>query len=263
MERRINFTLIGIIFFSILTALVVFIITLGRYNFDDKDYFFYNIYTDHDITGLSINTPVRYKGINIGSISHIGFDDKQIGMVKIIVKIKKHIPVKKGSTLSVDSQGLAGLNFLSLKQSNQEEVIKNKKDAILNFEPNIFGKLTLKADEASKEVLILLKSFKTLLSQNNISRISHIIDSVQNLSQNLNQTQDHIDKLAQNLNTLTDTLNHQLSNGDYNAREILSPLILRIDHSLNYIDQFFKLGSDVLNKFEKDPYNTLFGEQKR
>lgn len=263
MERRVNFTLIGIIFFSILTALIVFIITMGKYNFDDKNYFFYTIYTDREITGIGINTPVRYKGINIGSVSHIGFDGEQLGIVKIIVKIKKNIPIKKGSTLVMDSQGLAGLNYLALKQNEKGETITKKEDAILNFEPNIFGKLTSKADEASKELIVLLKSLKTLLSNENMQGVSHIIGSVQTLSKNINTTQDNIDKLTTNLNALIIQLNKQVANGDYNAREILNPLMLRLNTSLNYMDQFFKRGSSVLDKFEKDPYNTLFGEQKK
>ena len=263
MERRINFIAIGTIFLLILSALVVFIVVMGKFSFNEEKYKEYVIYTEHEVSGIGINTPVRYKGIAIGSISHISFDKDRLGVVKIVVRIKNKIPVRKDSTLRVDAQGLAGLNYLSLLQSKNPEFITSKKDAILNFEPNIFGKLTSKADEASQEVLLLIKSLKTLLSENNIESIGNTLKSADTLSENLKETQMSIQKLITNMNTLVGTLNKQVQNGDFNIRDMFNPFILRLNTSLNYMDQFFKRSNNVLDKFEKDPYNTIFGEQKK
>ncbi|RDU71599.1 hypothetical protein CQA57_07640 [Helicobacter anseris] len=263
MERRINFLFIGIIFFSILSALVLFIIIMGRFSFDDKEYRYYRIYTENEISGLGINTPVRYKGITIGSISHIGFDKDRLGVVKIIVKIKKIIPVRKNSTLAVDSQGLAGMSYLALKQSKENDFITDEKDATLNFEPNIFGKLTSKASEVSDEVSVLLKSLKILFSENNMKNISDTLESINVLSKNLKDMQLEITNITNNTNALVKSLNEQVQNGDFNAKEILNPFLMRLDTSLNYMDQFFKRGGNILDKFERDPYNTIFGEQKK
>ena len=135
MERRVNFLFIGIIFFTIFAALVVFIIIMGRFNFDDKHYKHYVVYTTHDISGLRINTSVRYKGIGVGGVTNISFDTKQLGVVRIDVRIKDVIPVREGSSLVVDSQGLAGMSFLSLKQNEGAPFIKDEDKAVLKFEP--------------------------------------------------------------------------------------------------------------------------------
>ncbi|WP_104696895.1 MULTISPECIES: MlaD family protein [unclassified Helicobacter] len=263
MERRVNFLAIGIVFFSILSALVIFIVIMGRFNFDKNEYRNYVIYTENEVSGLGINTPVRYKGITIGSIDHIGFEADKLGVVKIIVKIKKTVPIRKNSTLVVDSQGLAGLNYLSLRQNNQGEFIKEEKDAILNFEPNFFGKLSLKADKISQDMMLLIQNLKLLLNENNMQHISNTIESIDILSQNLKNMQANVATLSNNMNTLIENLNRQVENGDFNAREILNPFMIRLNTSLNYMDQFFKRGGNILEKFEKDPYNTIFGEQKK
>lgn len=258
-----NFLAIGIIFFSVLSALVIFIIIMGRFNFDHDEYRKYIVYTENEVSGLGINTPVRYKGITIGSISSIGFDPDRLGIVKIIVKIKKNIPVRKGSTLAVDSQGLAGLNYLSLKQNTKGEFIKEEKDNILNFEPNLFGKLSAKADKMSQDLVVLMQNLKLLLNEKNMQHVSHTLESVDILSRNLKDMQVGIATLSGNINTLVENLNKQVENGDFNAREILNPFMIRLNTSLNYMDQFFKRGGNILEKFEKDPYNTIFGEQKK
>ena len=263
MERRVNFLLIGVLFFIIFAAFVIFIIIMGRFSFDDKDYRYYRIYTQNEISGLGINTPVRYKGISIGSISSIGFDEKQFGVVKIVVKIKKKIPIRKNSSLVMDSQGLAGISYLSLKQSPKGDFITNDQDAVLKFEPNFLGKLSQKADKASQEILDVIQNLKGLVNENNVKNISHIISSIDILSSNLKSTQSNINELTKNINTLVSNLNQQVANGDYNIREVINPLMIRLNTSLNYMDQFFKQGNNVLDKFQKDPYNTIFGEQKK
>ncbi len=222
---------------------------MGRFNFNDKDYRNYVVYTTEDISGLGVNTPVRYKGITIGSITSISFDEKQLGVVKIQVKIKNIIPVHKDSSLVVDSQGLAGISFLTLKQNTQAPFITDPKDAVLKFEPSLLGKLSSRADETSQEIVNMLKSLKIVLNENNLNSTNQIIRS--------------IDTLSRDLDTLVKHLNEQAKQGDFNVREILNPLMLRLNTSLNYMDDFFKRAGNVLEKFEKDPYNTLFGEQKK
>lgn len=249
MERRVNFLFIGIIFFTILAALIIFVVVMGRFDFDDKQYRRYVVYTTNDISGLGVNTPVRYKGITIGSITDISFDPNQLGVVRMDIRIKRIIPVRRNSELVMDSQGLTGMSFLSLKQNEEAPFIQENEDAILQLEPSLFGRLGSKADEASMEILDLLKNLKVLLNKSNLESANKIVANADRVSE-------HLDELIQKLNT-------QVSNGDYNVREILNPLILRLDTSLNYMDQFFKHGSNTLENFNKDPYNTLFGEQEK
>ncbi len=255
--------MVGIIFFVILGALVVFIIVMGKFSFMKDDYKTYRVYTQNEIGGIGINTPVKYKGIVIGSISYIGFDETKADVVKIIVKIKNTIPIKKDSTLVMDSQGFAGLNYLSLKQSSNPQWITSQEDAVLNFKPNLLGRLSLKADEIGKESMLLLDNLKILLSKENMKSITQTLQSLDVLSENFKQTQEVINELAKNMNLLTKTLNKQVENGDYNLREVLNPFVLRLNTTLNHMDQFFKKSNDALDRFEKDPYNTIFGEQKK
>ncbi|CBG40612.1 MlaD family protein [Helicobacter mustelae] len=263
MERNVNFTIIGVIFFSILSALVIFIMIMGNFNLQKDEYTNYVVYTTKEITGIGVNTPVRFKGINIGSVTYVGFDKQNPDVVKIMVQIKKHIPIKEGSTLMADSQGLAGITFLTLKQSNSKIFITGENGALLNFEPSLFHRLSTKANQASTDIIDILKDAKNVLNEKNIESVSHILTNIKILSANLNQTQKDIDRLTNNFDTLVNNLNKQIQSGDYNIKGILDPMILRLNMSLNYMDRFFKRGSGVLEKFERDPYNTLFGEQKK
>lgn len=264
MERNINYTLIGGIFFVLLLCMIVFIFWLGRIGVDDNKFRTYYVYTDKSVDGLSINTPVKYKGINIGSITKIDFDKDKLGIVKIDLAINSSIPIHKDSTVVLDSQGLAGLSYLALKQNSQTKdfILKND-EPILKFQQNFIGQITSKADLATKEFLEVLKNVKNLTSPENVENISSIIKSLNSLTASLNQATSHIDSFSKNSNKLLVDLDNKLNSGEYDMKSILNPIALQLEVSLKNMNVFFEKGTNLLNKFNNDPYNTIFGEQKR
>ncbi|PAF52256.1 MlaD family protein [Helicobacter sp. 13S00477-4] len=262
MERNVNYTLIGSIFFVVVVCMVVFILWIGRMGIDEDKYRTYYVYTDKEVSGIGVNTPVKYKGINIGSVTQIGFDKNHLGMVKIKLSLNSSIPIHKGSAVILDSQGLAGLSYLSLNQGDNPEFIKDKDDRVLDFRQNFMGRIASQADEVSKELLDILKNIKQLTNAQNIKNISHIINSLDVLTADLAQTKDNINALSKNSNMLLINLNRKIEDGEYDFKKMLNPVISELEVSLKNIDRFFQKGSNLLDKFDSDPYNTLFGERK-
>ncbi|PAF47819.1 glycoside hydrolase family 43 [Helicobacter sp. 12S02634-8] len=262
MERHINYTLIGGVFFAVIICMVVFILWIGRIGVDESKYRIYNVYTDQEVSGIGVDTPIKYKGITIGSVTQIGFDKNRLGTVEIKLAINANIPIHKGSVVMLDSQGLAGLSYLSLKQSDNPEFIGEKDPRVLEFKQNFLGRIASSADAVTQELLVVLKNIKELTDTKNIQNISHIIKSLDSLTAGLNQTKDDIADLSKNSNMLLLNLNRRIESGDYDLKQILNPVVMELEMSLKNIDRFFQKGSNLLDKLDADPYSTLFGEKK-
>ncbi|PAF49487.1 glycoside hydrolase family 43 [Helicobacter sp. 12S02232-10] len=262
MERHINYTIIGGIFFAVIVCMVIFILWIGRIGVDESKYRTYYVYTDKEVSGIGPDTPVKYKGITIGSVTKIGFDKDKLGMVKIDLAINASIPIRKGSSVMIDSQGLAGLSYLSLKQSDNPEFIDDKDLRVLEFKQNFLGRIASNADEVTKELLIVLKNVKELTDAKNVQNVSNIIKSLDSLTEGLAKTKDNITALSKNSNMLLLNLNHKIENGDYDLKKILNPVVMELEMSLKSMDRVFQKGSNLLDKFDSDPYNTIFGEKK-
>lgn len=242
--------------------MVIFILWIGRIGVDESKYRTYYVYTDKEVSGIGPDTPVKYKGITIGSVTKIGFDKDKLGMVKIDLAINASIPIHKGSSVMIDSQGLAGLSYLSLKQSDNPEFIDDKNLRVLEFKQNFLGRIASNADEVTKELLIVLKNVKELTDAKNVQNVSNIIKSLDSLTEGLAKTKDNITALSKNSNMLLLNLNHKIENGDYDLKKILNPVVMELEMSLKSMDRVFQKGSNLLDKFDSDPYNTIFGEKK-
>ena len=255
MERRVNYLVIGGLFFAILVGLVVFIMWFGKIGVDEGKYRIYKIFTNYDISGIAPKTPIKYKGITIGSVKSIGFDKERLGIVQITLSIQKAIPIAKGSSVLIDSQGLAGLNYLSLRQNTSGEIIQDDKDAILTLEQSFLGKLSDKADSALAEIMGVLASADKLLSEQNIAHISHTLAELETFSKTL-------PALSNNLNRLVNKLNAQIDNGEYSVKTMLTPTLDQTQKTMQNLDITLQKTQTLINKFNENPYSTLFGEQK-
>ncbi|BCD46443.1 MlaD family protein [Helicobacter suis] len=291
MERHVNYTLIGGIFLACMVCMVVFILWLGHFDLEDKDYMGYVMYTDKDLNGIGANTPINYKGIQIGSVRHVAFDKGHLGMVKLDLRIQSRVPIHKDSSLKVESQGLVGLKYLSLIQSDSKEFYsKNDSERVLRYEQSFLEKLTSSAGHISNEVLYIIKSIEQILSPQNIDNISKTIASIQKVTGGLDNTrlalERLLDKATQTAEQATKTLkkgdgflesgrtlaehgdqlvvniNKKVEDKQYDFKTMLTPLIMQMELSLRNIDNFVQKGSSLIDKFDANPYKTIFGDRK-
>ncbi|PAF51106.1 hypothetical protein BKH43_02555 [Helicobacter sp. 13S00401-1] len=255
MERNVNYVAIGVIFCVLCILMVVFVIWIGRIDIGDSGYKSYKVYTTSDVTGIGVNTPVRYKGISVGNITKMAFSDKKDGVVEINVDINKDIPVHKGSELMIDSQGLAGLNYLNLVQSKNKEIITSSKDATLSLSKNALGKLLDNAQGISKDMQDIVTNVKTLTSPKYTDEIVDTLDSFKDTKQKL-------DTLLTNTNKLVVNLNTSVTRGDFRYKDIVAPLANRMQDSISQIQSFFQRANGFLDRVERDPYDTLLGKRE-
>lgn len=243
MERRVNFILIGGIFFILLVLFVAFILWFGRLTLGDNNMKEYIVLTDFDVSALSSKTPIKYKGINVGSIKDIEFENRQTGLIRIVVEIHKDIPVHVGSSLMSDSQGLAGLTYLSLKQNLKEKLIETKEESYLILEKNFMGKIADQADELAQSLI------KVVGNQENIDNFNKLMNS--------------LTLFSVKLNSISEALDSKLKDGQYDVKDIILPTLIQLEKSLNTLDIFLQKGIITLDNFNENPYKTLFGEAQK
>ncbi|WP_120944206.1 MULTISPECIES: MlaD family protein [Helicobacter] len=291
MERHVNYTLIGGIFLACVASMAIFIMWLGHVNFEEEDYLRYVVYTDKDLSGIGANTPINYKGIQIGTIKAVGFDPQHLGVVKLTIDIKSKVPITKDATLKVESQGLVGIKYLALIQGKSKEFYtKSDSERILHYEQSFLEKLSNSAGHISNEVLGIIKSIDQILSPENVENIHKIIASIQQSAQGLDATKNDLDRLLvkahqtlekgdvllskgdtlfnkgsvllQHGDQLILDVDHKVQQGQFDLKSMLSPLLMQAQLSLRNIDQFVQKGSLLMDKFDTNPYKTLFGEHK-
>lgn len=260
MERNVNFVLIGGIFLAIVVAMIAFIFWVGGGSFDEKKYQEYVVYSPESISGISMGSAVRYKGILVGKVKNIGFKKGDMEKIEIKFSVLSDIKLKKGACVMPESQGLAGSVFLEIIQGDGE-ILKGGDS--LCYQKGFMGKLFENIQSSGGDVKEIISGIKTMLDEQNSNNIREIILSLKEVARNLEQTRKNIDALSVSAKGAIDEINLGVKRGDYNIRAIISPAMIGLESTIGEINRFFSKANFLLDRLEKSPYDTLFGQRKQ
>jgi len=82
----------------------------------------YELSTADAVTGLSEQAAVRFRGITVGKVTHIGFDPLNKGHVLVRINVDKGLPLTRSTYGTLGYQGVTGLAFVQLDNDGDSGV---------------------------------------------------------------------------------------------------------------------------------------------
>jgi phospholipid/cholesterol/gamma-HCH transport system substrate-binding protein len=227
MNNRVNYSLIGFLVLFSLALMIAFGYWLLKPS-KEIEMRTYAIHFDESVSGLNLDSPVKYKGINVGKVVSLSINPKNSEQVEILISVLKTTPIKTSTVAQLTSQGITGLSYInlsfgddkseSLKAKKGEEfpVIKTIPSLLIKIE-NTLGEMTLNLSDTLKKTRELLNEqnqaqFSELLKNSSIfvGKINQVLDeeTILNLRQsikNLNSVSKKIDDMMPRMEKLVES----------------------------------------------------------
>lgn len=241
-SQRTKFT-VGLFLACGMVFVVLIIIWLGMSRFFEQGRY-YVTYFDESVQGLSLDSPVKYRGVFIGRVERIDVapDSK---LIQVVLKIESGQVLDRHIVAQLKSVGITGSMFVELDRKKAGEPDQSPK---LNFpseypivasKPSQIGELisginqvleqfkSLDLQAITGQVKLTLQTINQKVSQANVKRISdsieaslarvnHIMDS-----QRWNQILNSVDQGVRSFNNLVNDADRSLDR--------LDQTIIRID----------------------------------
>lgn len=129
MESKVNFTIVGLFTLTLVAALIAILLWLGTGGRYYKIYDTYYAYMSESVSGLNLNAPVKYRGVEVGNVRAITLDPANSERVRLLLKIERGTPVKEDSVAVLRTQGLTGIAYVELAGGSlQSPLLKSKGD---------------------------------------------------------------------------------------------------------------------------------------
>ena len=178
MYNKINYTIVGVFVLLFSAGAIWFAIWLGKY--DEKErYKYYKIYFTESVTGLTKDSAVKLKGVDIGRVESIRIDPNDISRVEVIVKIKEDVPIKEDMVAHLELLGVTGLQTIIIEGGSNEArdlVAKDGELPVIKSQPSWFYKTKSSITQIGQESSELLKRINMLLSPQNINRFNELLE---------------------------------------------------------------------------------------
>ncbi len=159
----------------------------------------YVIYFSGSVTGLSIGSPVRYRGVPVGSVSDIRIDPKNVERILVMAEVADDTPIKQDTTASLGMQGITGVAYILLSGgTHASKLLSVKPDAKypeIVSEASGLETLMEKAPEIFEKVVVLVDQLTKLVDDRNVKSISATLDNLRTLSDTLAARRHSIDRI--------------------------------------------------------------------
>ena len=216
MYSRVNYTIVGIFVLLFGAGLVMFFFWLAKYGVN-QEYNTYKLYMKESVAGLSKDSVVKLRGVDVGRVSEIRIDPKNIERVEVVVKIKEGIPIKEDMVAHTQMLGITGLLSIEIDGgSNEAKTIKPNDDTVpvITTAPSWLNKTTEGLGELSSNMTELTKRTQLLLSDKNIENFSKTLANIEKITAEGTELED---KLADTL----EKFDKQLINYNDNVRRLI------------------------------------------
>ncbi|MGB7542589.1 MAG: MlaD family protein, partial [Burkholderiales bacterium] len=114
MDSRVNFAVVGVFVLALGTALVWGMLWLGSGKSYRKTYDTYRAYMSESVSGLSLDAPVSYRGVEVGRVRKIALAQENMEQVELTMDIERGTPVKDDTVAVLRTQGLTGIAHVEL-----------------------------------------------------------------------------------------------------------------------------------------------------
>jgi len=229
-EPKVNYILVGSFVAVLGAGVLIGVLWLGKMDYrgvNDR----YEAYFRESVAGLSIDSTVKYRGVDVGRVKNIALNPDNPEEVRLTLDIAKGTPIKTDTVAVLETQGLTGLATINLTGGSREaprlEASEEQDYPVIKTGP---APSFFRSDEAIARLLseksltdllanldILAKGASETLDAENravlkhtLKELSEVVHSVAVHRADIEKSLRGAAKSADNLSLLTTSLNEQM-----------------------------------------------------
>ncbi len=233
MEEKVNFAVVGIFVLLLGTALIGGVLWLGSGKSYRIAYDVYQAYMRESVSGLNLNAPVRYRGVEVGRVQKITLAPDNVEQVQLTLNIQHGTPIKVDTVALLQTHGLTGLTYVELTGGSRDSPALEKQSGAAFPVIKTGPSLMMRLDTSVSALLVNLnrtsENFNALLNGDNRHAIGHTLADLEILTHTLASRQTTIDSSLANASVAM--ANTARLSGE------LPQLALRIQHSADTFDR--------------------------
>jgi phospholipid/cholesterol/gamma-HCH transport system substrate-binding protein len=248
METRASHIAVGTFVLVLLLGLIGFLVWISKFRTDDNLARF-DILFEEAVTGLELDSNVRYRGVPVGRVRDIRIDPENIERIRVTIEVRDDTPVKADTKATLEMQGLTGGIYVLLNEGTQSAADLPKTVTApypeIGSRRSALAQIFQGAPELIAKGSLLLDKATLLFDEENRTAIKKILSNVESLTATLNSQSGGLEKLLTDATTAVENIGGMSREFEGLAKDLrtelsskdgkLSTLIKNFDTALNAV----------------------------
>ena len=199
MESKVNYAIVGLFVVLLATGLLGFAYWLAKHG-TQEDYVTYHVYMNESVAGLSNDAAVKYRGVDVGTVTGMALSPENPEQVMLTLHVRGDTPISTETRASIRFYGVTGLGYVELQGSGRKAPrLKPEpgKIAVIPSTPSTFARLDEGLSKLADKSAMALDRITLLLDDDNLKRISELLDESHAFVSELRQQTTHLGKFIE------------------------------------------------------------------
>ncbi len=257
MEKKINYAMVGLFVIVLGATWLAISLWLALGDFSTQ-YTRYHVYMDESVSGLYLDAPVKYRGVEIGKVRDIKLNPTVPGQVQLALDIESEVPIKEDTIAVLSVQGMTGIAFVDLTggslASRPLEAEDDQFYPVIQSGPSFFSRLDMSGTKLIGNLNILANALAKVLDAEGTQTLREILDNINSITAAFANRQAELERGIVSASEL-------LENGAV-ASEQLEPVLSQLDATARSFEEMAVTVSRTSESVNRSVVNSGAGVQQ-
>lgn len=211
MENRVNYIFVGLFVLLLGVGLVAILLWLAGGRYERGDFDTYLAYMSESVTGLNINAPVKYRGVDVGQVRRITLDPQDPERVRLSLEIQHGTPIKEDTVAILTAQGITGIAFINLTHGSRDAATLRPTPEtpipVIRTAPSLLQRVDTSLSGLTERFSILARRAEQLLDDDNLAAFKHTLSNIEQLTAALNKQMPQLERSLGQAETTLQSIN--------------------------------------------------------
>ena len=183
----------------------------------------YELVATSAVTGLSVQSAVRYQGVPVGRVNSLRFNPDKPGQVRILIGVDPKTPLTESSWAEIVTAGVTGISNIELRDNGSSSTLLASSSANIHeipIRPSFLERLSGQTSAALPAIERILGQVEKVINDDNVVALQKIMQNAAQLSEQLRQSVAAIDPGLKRIPEAVDSLVAMTKRVDVAAGEI-------------------------------------------
>ena len=197
MENKINYAMVGLFVIMLAATWLAISLWLALGDFSTQ-YSTYHVYLDESVSGLYIDAPVKYRGVEIGKVKKIKLNPKVPDQVQLTLAIESSVPIREDTIAMLRVQGITGIAFVDLTGGSLDSPLLDTRDdesyPVIQSGPSFFSRLDMSGTKLVANLNTLASALAELLDAESTRALRETLVNISNITGAIANRQAELDQ---------------------------------------------------------------------
>ncbi|HAT5936626.1 TPA: MCE family protein [Legionella pneumophila] len=244
MESKTNYTIVGLIVLILTAGLLSAGLWLSV-GFNQKEYTSYTVYLKESVSGLSVESPVKFNGVQVGYVKEIKLNKNDPRQVELLLNIEKSTPITTSTSATLITQGITGVTYVGLSAGSSEltplRKMRGEPYPVIPSKPSLLNQLDAVLKEVAENVGAVSEKAQLIFNEENADNVRKSLANIERITEIIADKGQTIDSSLNNL----DVFVANMANASKQFPQLIKDLKTGISKFKSLADNMSAAGKDV------------------